>query len=69
MPSAWHSRAGPRARSRSPAGPLVSGPSARPAYRRRAASAAPSITRPARSSTADAVPSGRQTRFTQKCMP
>ena len=41
----------------------------RPAARRAAASGIPSIIRPARSRTADAVPSGRQTRFTQKCMP
>ena len=41
----------------------------RPARRRAAARPAPSVTRPARSSTAVAIPSGSQTRFTQKCMP
>ena len=64
MPRAWHSRAGPRARSRSSHG--RPGPAREPP---RGREAAPSVTRPARSSTAEEVPSGRQTRLTQKCMP
>jgi hypothetical protein len=62
MSSAWHSRAGPRARSRN-------GAAVAPLVRRALASSTPSMTRPARSSTADALPLPRHTRFTQKCMP
>ena len=53
MPSAWHSRAGPRARSRSPL------------PRRSRARSRPSTTSPARSSTADAEPSGPTTTLQQ----
>ncbi len=63
MSSAWQSRAGPRARSRDAtlAAPLV---------RRARARSSPAMTAPARSSTAEALPSSpRQTMFTQKCMP
>lgn len=62
MSSAWHSRAGPRARSRK--GIIVV-----PRVRRERASSSPSMIRPARSRTADALPLPRQTRLTQKCMP
>src|SRR4029077_12059791 len=58
MPRAWHSRAGPRASSRP-------GTAGRPAPRgvpRAAASGPPSMTSPARSRMAEAVPGGRQVR-------
>ena len=63
MPSAWQSRAGPRARSRGAMAVV-------PRVRRTRASSSPAMTLPARSSTAEALPSTpRQTTFTQKCMP
>jgi hypothetical protein len=87
--SAWHSRAGPRARSRQASGAWggvswggvswagviwgeVSWLCARPGLRleRRArARSSPSMTAPARSRTADTLPSPEHTTFTQKCMP
>ena len=73
MPSAWQSLAGPLARSLSPACPVPASlaPTAtlRLLARRACAMGTPEITRPARSSTAAGVPSPRQTRLTQKCMP
>ena len=63
MPSAWQSRAGPRARSRGAMAVV-------PRVRRAQASSSPAMTRPARSSIAEALPSSpRQTTFAQKCMP
>ena len=64
MPSAWQSRAGPRARSRDEirALPSETGPRVRLARAR----SSPAMIAPARSSTAEALPSSpRQTMFTQ----
>jgi len=97
--SAWHNRAGPRARSRQASGAWrggagdevswgevswggvswggvswggVSWGRARPGLRlerRVRARSSPSMTAPARSRTADTLPSPEHTTFTQKCMP
>ena len=62
MSSAWHNRAGPRARSRKAIALSLR-------VRRVRASSSPATIRPARSRTADALPLPAQTTFTQKCMP